>query len=140
MVDEEEEESMSRSAPAAMSWAEQGQMICAKHESPPAENHEKAALPSSCTAAVAEDPRSPTTDKMLDLLASQVEQLQKKMDDEVRRTSYCGVCYARPFVWVFKCGHAKCDECAVELQKRGQGCPECRKPLEDPRRLFWAAC
>jgi len=140
IMDEDEEESFSRSAPAAMSWAEQGQMIRARDASPPPENPEKDAPSSSCCDEKAEDPRSPTTNAMLDLLASQVEQLQAKMDDEVRRTSYCSVCYTRPFVWVFKCGHAKCDECAVELQKRGQGCPECRKPLEDPRRLFWAAC
>lgn len=83
---------------------------------------------------------SPTTTDMLETLTQQVEQLQQKMDDEVRRTTYCSVCFSKPFVWVFECGHAKCDDCAVELKKRGLGCPECREPLNDPRRLFWAAC
>ena len=81
---------------------------------------------------------APESSDMLDLLADQVDKLQRKMDDEVKRTGSCSVCMARPFVWVYKCGHAKCDDCAVELQKRGCKCPECREPLEDPRRLFWA--
>merc|ERR1711907_461115 len=108
-----------------MSWAEEGQTRCCG-ESPPRDSDG--------------DITEPSTDAMLDILANQVELLQKKMDDEVRRTSYCSVCYAKPFVWVFKCGHAKCDDCAVQLQKRGCQCPECRQDLEDPRRLFWAAC
>jgi len=73
------------------------------------------------------------TPSMIEQLAVQVETLQKKMDDEVKRTSQCSVCMAKPFVWVYKCGHAKCDDCAVQLQSRGSKCPECREQLVDPR-------
>jgi len=122
--EQEDEDSipLSRSAPAQL------------------ESHEL--LTAESTQAASEDfveAESQSTDCVLDLLSNQVEALQRKMDDEVRRTSYCSVCFAKPFVWVFKCGHAKCDDCAVELRRRSCACPECRQPLEDPRRLFWSA-
>jgi len=136
------DEGLSRSAPASMLSASTFEPMCQVCD----EGQEEVSM---CAAqglrghhlgGESKAVPSPTTTNMLDILAKQVEMLQQKMDDEVRRTSYCSVCMSKPFVWVFKCGHAKCDDCAVELQNRHCSCPECRKPLEDPRRLFWAAC
>eukprot|EP00656_Telonema_subtile_P017565 TRINITY_DN1943_c0_g2_i2.p1 TRINITY_DN1943_c0_g2~~TRINITY_DN1943_c0_g2_i2.p1 ORF type:complete len:290 (-),score=80.38 TRINITY_DN1943_c0_g2_i2:265-1134(-) len=72
------------------------------------------------------------------MLAAQVEQLEGELHSDSRSALLCSVCYAKPFVWVFPCGHAKCDDCGTRLVQEARGCPECRAPLADPRRLFWA--
>lgn len=133
---EEVQEARSRSA-SASSMPEAFRIP--GRESPQEEQSLSRSAPESSAFSLMHDD-SIDTSSMIDILATQVETLQAKMEDQVRRTSQCSVCMAKPFVWVYKCGHAKCDDCAIQLQKRGSKCPECRGNLEDPRRLFWATC
>lgn len=74
----------------------------------------------------------------IEMLAAQVENLESELHSDSRSALLCSVCFSKPFVWVFPCGHAKCDDCGTRLLSERRECPECRAPLEDPRRLFWA--
>eukprot|EP00658_Telonema_sp_P-2_P038301 TRINITY_DN2750_c0_g1_i1.p1 TRINITY_DN2750_c0_g1~~TRINITY_DN2750_c0_g1_i1.p1 ORF type:complete len:314 (-),score=67.35 TRINITY_DN2750_c0_g1_i1:384-1325(-) len=73
----------------------------------------------------------------IQMLEKQMAHLESELHSDTRSSLMCSVCYSKPFVYVFQCGHAKCDECANRLLNESRGCPECREPLEDPRRLFW---
>eukprot|EP00657_Telonema_sp_P-1_P009708 TRINITY_DN3944_c0_g1_i1.p1 TRINITY_DN3944_c0_g1~~TRINITY_DN3944_c0_g1_i1.p1 ORF type:complete len:211 (-),score=78.12 TRINITY_DN3944_c0_g1_i1:337-969(-) len=77
-------------------------------------------------------------EECIEVLAKQIEKVETDLRSDTRNSLYCSICCEKPFVWVFPCGHAKCDACAERLVKEARGCPECRKPLSDPRRLFWA--
>merc|ERR1711865_32254 len=48
----------------------------------------------------------------------------------------CNICMDATVTCVFRCGHAKCAECASRLVGLGQGCPDCRAPLDEPRMIY----
>jgi len=63
-------------------------------------------------------------------------QIEEQLCDSPMKSTTCNVCMDKTVDMVFRCGHAKCSECASRLIGLGQGCPDCRAPLGSPQLLF----
>ncbi|GMR39800.1 hypothetical protein PMAYCL1PPCAC_09995, partial [Pristionchus mayeri] len=49
----------------------------------------------------------------------------------------CKICMERPInALLVHCGHPICVECGDKVKESGQGCPQCRQPIEKVQRMF----
>ena len=59
------------------------------------------------------------------------DNVQSKLDDEAKLANCLFCCSRRRSVLFMPCGHLICcSDCILELQKRNQACPVCRKGIE----------